>query len=168
MTFNTLDMFIVGAVAISGLLGLYRGFSTSVMSLATWLFALWLPFRFTDEFSEFLPATVESPAARSIIAAGCLFFGAFFLLSFICFLIRKILGATGLGFADRLLGLGLGAVRGIIIVALLAMLATYSNALPKERWWNESRLMPVVLKVSNVIRNKMPSDLSKLFVFNRI
>ncbi len=168
MTFNTLDMFIVGAVAISGLLGLYRGFSTSIMSLATWLFALWLPFRFTDEFSEFLPATVESPAVRSIIAAGCLFFGAFFLLSLICFLIRKILGATGLGFADRLLGLGLGGVRGIIIVALLGMLATYSNALPKERWWNESKLMPVVLKVSSVIRNKMPADLSKLFVFNRI
>jgi len=168
MTFNTLDIFIVGAVAVSGLFGLYRGFSTSILSLMTWIIALWLPFRFTNEFSALLPDSVESPTARAFIAAACLFFGAFLLLSVICFLLRKIIGATGLGFADRLLGLGLGVVRGGIIVALVAMLAGHSSTLPKESWWNESKLMPSVLRVSDVIRKQMPDNLSRLFVLNRL
>jgi len=134
----------------------------------TWTIALWLPFRFTHEFSTFLPATVESPSARLIVSAVCLFFGAFIILSIISLLFRKIIGATGLGFTDRLLGFGLGLVRGVIVVALIAMLATYSSSLPKEVFWNESRLMPSVLKVSAMIRKQLPADLSRLFVLNRI
>ncbi len=169
MTFNTLDMFIVGVVAVSGLFGLYRGFSTSILSLFTWVVAIWLPLKFTGKFSEsFLPDSVGSPAAKTIVSAACLFFGAFILLSVICFLIRKILGATGLGFADRILGLGLGVARGAVIVAFVAMLATYSKSLTQEVWWNKSQLMPVVLKVSNLIRTNMPDDLARLFVLNRI
>lgn len=168
MTFNTLDMFIMGAIAFSGLLGLYRGFTTSILSLLTWVIALWLPFKFTPEFSTFLPDTVESPTARAAIAAAGLFFGAFFMLSLIGWMLRKLMGVTGLSFADRLLGVGLGLVRGVVIVAILAMLATYSSSLPKERWWGESKLMPQVLRISNVIRNQMPESLSRLFVLNKL
>lgn len=168
MNFNTLDLFIIGAIAFSSLLGLYRGFTTSILSLFTWLIALWLPFKFTEEFSSFLPDTVESPTARAIIAAACLFFGAFIMLSLISWMLRKLLGATGLGFADRLMGVGLGVVRGVIVVAIIAMLATYSTSLPKERWWGESQLLPLVLKGSNKIREMMPDDLSRLFLMNRI
>lgn len=164
MAFNTLDLFIIAAVGISGLFGLYRGFTSTIMSLITWITAIWLPYQFTDEFSAFLPATVESPTARAVIAAACLFFGAFIVLSSICLLIRKAFGAIGLGFADRLLGLGLGFLRGTIIVALLAMLATYSKTVPRETWWAESKLMPVVQKFSNVVRSKLPPNLAKLFV----
>ena len=91
MTLNTLDLFIIGAIVVSGLFGLYRGFTTSILSLFTWLFALWLPFNFTTEFSQMLPATVESPTARAIVAATILFFGAFIALSVISWLLRKIL-----------------------------------------------------------------------------
>ena len=58
MILNTLDLFIIGAIALSSVFGLFRGFFSSVLSLVTWIVALWLPFRFTDEFSTFLPATV--------------------------------------------------------------------------------------------------------------
>ncbi len=163
MTLNTLDLFIIGAIFISALFGLYRGFTTSILSLFTWLFALWLPFNFTTEFSQMLPATVESPAARSIVAATILFFGAFLALSLISWLLRKILGVTGLTVIDRLFGVGLGLVRGVVIVALLAMLAS-SSSLPKERFWAESELLPYVLRASDVIRKFMPDNLSKLFV----
>ena len=168
MILNTLDLFIIGAIALSSVFGLFRGFFSSVLSLVTWIVALWLPFRFTDEFSTFLPATVESPVARSAIAAGLLFFGSFIILSAIGLLVRKAIGITGLGIIDRIFGIGLGAVRGVIFVALLAMLANYSSAIPKERWWNESNLMPFVLQVSKMIRSQLPDNLARLFVLNRI
>lgn len=168
MILNTLDLFIVGAIGLSALFGLFRGFFSSTLSLLTWIVALWLPFRFTDEFSTFLPATVESPVARSAIAAALLFFGSFIILSTIGLLVRKAIGITGLTIVDRILGIGLGVVRGVIFVALLAMMATYSSAIPKERWWNESKLMPHVLRVSALIRSQLPDNLARLFVLNRI
>ena len=167
MTFNTLDLVIIGVIAISGLFGLFRGFTTSILSLITWLFAIWLPFNFTTEFSQMLPATVESPTARAIIAAATLFFGAFIALSLFSWLLRQILGATGLGFADRFMGVILGMVRGVVILAVLAMLAG-STSLPQERFWGESQLLPTVIKVSDTIRKFMPESLSKLFVLNRL
>lgn len=165
MSLNTLDLFIIGAIGISGLFGLYRGFVTSILSLFTWLFALWLPFNFTTQFSQMLPATVESATARAIVAATILFFGAFISLSVISWLLRKLLGITGLTIIDRLLGVGLGVIRGVVIVAVIAMFAS-STSLPKERFWGQSELLPHVLKVSEAIREFMPASLSKLFVLN--
>ncbi len=167
MTFNTLDLVILAVISISALFGMFRGFTSSVLSLITWLVAIWLPFKFTPEFSVFLPASVESESARSIISAASLFFGAFIMLSVISWMLRKLLGLTGLGIVDRLLGVGLGVVRGFLIVSLVAMLATYSSSLPREPWWGESELLPVVLKGSKAIRAKMPDNLSELFVLNR-
>lgn len=168
MTLNTLDLIIVGAIAISGLFGLYRGFSSSILSLFTWVFALWLPFRFTNEFSMFLPDSIASHNARLIVSACCLFFGAFIILSLICFLLRKLIGVTGLGFADRLFGLFLGLARGVVIVALLALLGTYSSTLTRESFWQESKLMKPVLRVSEVIRAQLPDNLARLFVTSRL
>ncbi len=166
MTFSTLDLCILGVIALSGLFGLLRGFTSSVLSLFTWLVALWLPFRFTQEFSMFLPASVESPTARAIVSAACLFFGAFIMLSLMSWLLRKLIGVTGLGFGDRFLGVVLGVIRGVLIVALAAMFATHSSTLPKEKFWNDSQLLPSVLKISKVIRAQMPDSLAGLFVLN--
>lgn len=166
MTFHTLDLVILIVIGVSGLFGLFRGFTTSVLSLFTWVIALWLPFKFTPEFSALLPDTVVSPTARTVVAAACLFFGAFVMLSLVSWLLRKILGATGLGFADRFLGLILGVVRGVLIVALAAMLASSSSSLPQETWWQEAKLLKPVLKISEVIRSQMPDSLSRLFALN--
>jgi len=166
MTFNTLDLIILGVIGISSIFGLFRGFSSSFLSLFTWIFALWLPFRFTDEFKPFLPPSVESPEARTLVAALVLFFGAFIILSTIGFLLKKLLGATGLGPLDRLMGVGLGVVRGALIVSLVAMLA--SSTFSSEPWWAESRLMPPVLLVSDFIRDRMPDDLSRMFIVSRL
>ncbi len=168
MTFNTLDLVILGVIGVSGLFGLFRGFTSSVLSLFTWVVALWLPFKFTPAFSELLPATVVSPTARSVVAAACLFFGAFVMLSLISWMLRKLLGVTGLGVIDRLFGVGLGVVRGVLIVALAAMLASSSSDLPQETWWAESKLLRPVLKVSKVIRAQMPDNLSGLFALNSL
>ena len=88
MNLNTLDLVILIGISFSGLFGLFRGFTASVLSLLTWVVALWLPLRFTPEFSLFLPDSVESPAARSAIAAATLFFSVFIMLSIIGWMLR--------------------------------------------------------------------------------
>ncbi|MEM7255824.1 MAG: CvpA family protein [Pseudomonadota bacterium] len=163
MGVNTLDLIILAVIGFSSLISLYRGFSSEFLSLVTWIVALWLPFNYTEQFMAFLPASVESQSARWFISAGALFLGALIVGGVLSWLIRKVVGSATLGFTDKLLGLGLGAVRGLLILAIVAMLATSNPAIPKESWWNESRLLPFVLKVSNVIKSQLPSQYAAWF-----
>lgn len=159
----TLDIIILLVIGVSSLISLFRGFASEALSLATWGVALWLPFSYTEEFMAFLPASVESPSARWFIAAGLLFIGALVVGGMLTWLIRKVIGATTLGFADRLLGLGLGAARGVLIVAVVALLATSNPAIPKESWWNESKLLPPVMRISAFLKNQLPPQYAAWF-----
>ncbi len=163
MTFTPLDIVIIAVVAFSGVVSLFRGFTSELLSLATWAIAFILPFHYTEQFSAFLPESVESPSARWVISAGVLFFGALFFCAIISFMIRKIVGAVSLGFADRLMGVILGLARGVLIVAVVALIGTSNPAIPKERLWNESKLLPPVLKISNMIHNRLPASFAKWF-----
>lgn len=163
MTVTTLDILIIGVIAVSGLVSLFRGFTSELLSLITWAVAFMLPFHYTEQFSAFLPDTVESPSARWFISAGVLFFSALIAFGAISFMIRKLVGAISLGFADRMLGIFLGVVRGVLIVAVLALLGTSNPAIPKERWWNESKVLPSMLKISNIIHNQLPESFAKWF-----
>ncbi len=163
MTFTTLDLLIIAVIALSALLSLFRGFASEALSLLSWAIALWLPFNYTEQFSTFLPESVQSPSARWFISAGVLFFGALIFCSAISFMIRKLVGATNLGFMDRLLGVCLGAVRGVLIVAIVALLATSNPSIPQETWWNESKLMPLTLNISRVIHKQLPASIAGWF-----
>ena len=168
MILSTLDLIIIAVIGISGLLSLFRGFFSEFFSLATWAMAIWLPFNYTEQFMAFLPDTVESPSARWFISAGVLFVGAMVVGSVLSYLIRKILGATGIGLVDRLLGVGIGVVRGVLIVAIVALLATSNPSIPKEKWWNDSKILPPVLIISRFIQNRLPASFSKWFDTKRI
>lgn len=163
MSINTLDIVFLIVIGFSSLLSLYRGFVSEFLSLATWVVALWLPFNYTEQFMTFLPATVESASARWFISAGLLFIGSLVIGGVLSWLIRKSIGASTLGVLDRIMGLGLGAVRGVLILAIVVMLATANPAIPKERWWNESRLLPPVKQVAAVIKNQLPPRYASWF-----
>jgi membrane protein required for colicin V production len=165
MSINTLDLIILAVIGISSLLSLYRGFASEFLSLATWIVALWLPFNYTEQFMTFLPDTVESPSARWFISAGILFIGALVIGGLLSWLIRKVIGGTTLGITDKLLGLLLGAARGVLILAIVALLATSNPSIPQEGWWNESRLLPPVLRVAEVIKNQLPARYAGWFNF---
>lgn len=168
MTLATLDLFIVGVIGASALLSLFRGFTSEFLSLLTWLLAILLPFYYTEQFSAFLPDTIVSSTARWFISAGVLFIGAMLICSIISFLVRKLIGSTGAGFIDRLFGSGLGALRGLLILAVVALLATSNPAIPRERWWNESKLLPVVLMVSKVMHGQLPENIAGWFKIHEL
>jgi len=163
MPLNTLDFVILAVIGVSSLISLYRGFASEFLSLATWLVALWLPFNYTEQFMTFLPATVESPSARWFISAGALFLGALIIGGALSWLIRKVVGGSTLGFTDKLLGFGLGAVRGVLILSIVALIATSNPAIPQEGWWNDSKLISPVLRISKILKSQLPTRYAAWF-----
>lgn len=159
--FNILDLIIIAVIGLSALLSMYRGFFSEFFSLATWVVAIWLPLNYTEQFMILLPETIESDTARWFVSAILLFVGTMLVGGLLSLLVRKIIPSGGGMYL--ILGFGIGAVRGILVVALVALMASAFPPIPTEKIWNESKAMPQVLRVSRLIQNRMPVGIAKWF-----
>ena len=147
-----IDYIFLGLVALSVLLGFMRGFFREALSLASWVLALWLALEFgqifVPVFSEILPSpTLQIWAARLMTFVLVVVAGA---------VVNRLIGMavrkTGLSGTDRVLGMGFGFVRGVLLVGLVVLGAQVLE-LDREPWWDESRLVPYGLQVADQIRD---------------
>jgi len=113
---------------------------------------LWLALEFgqifVPVFSEILPSpTLQIWAARLMTFVLVVVAGA---------VVNRLIGMavrkTGLSGTDRVLGMGFGFVRGVLLVGLVVLGAQVLE-LDREPWWDESRLVPYGLQVADQIRD---------------
>jgi membrane protein required for colicin V production len=135
-----LDVFVVAVIALSTVLSLFRGVVKEVLSLAVWVLAFWLAFHYSFAASRLLEGMIPYESVR---------LGAAFLLIFIAILlagmlasslVSRLVQAGGLGIADRALGAVFGALRGVVVVAVLVMLASLTP-LAQAAAWKQSQLV---------------------------
>ena len=141
---NWIDVALGGALAISALVGLMRGFLKEVLSLIAWGAALYAAWLFAQPVAESYVSKFLSDSYIAYIAAfGGIFIGVLFLIGVVNLLISQVLKATGLGFLDRLLGLILGTVRGVLIGALIIFGLKFMVGTPNQLpMWRDSTLAP--------------------------
>ena len=143
-TLNWIDIALGGALIISALVGLMRGFLKEILSLIAWGAALYAAWLFAQPVAENYVIKFLSDSYIAYIAAfGGIFIGVLFLIGVVNLLISQVLKATGLGFLDRLLGLILGTVRGVLIGALIIFGLKFMVGTPdKLPMWRDSTLAP--------------------------
>jgi len=131
------DYALVGIVLISLLIGAWRGFVREVLSLISWILAFVVALRFAGDFANWLAPWIQAAAVRSVFAHIILFLGVLLAGGLAGWLLSKLIHSAGLGGVDRMLGAGLGLIRGALIVVVLVMVAAHSVA-RKEPWWTRS------------------------------
>lgn len=142
-----IDIIIIGLIAFSILVSLWRGFVSEVLSLAGWVIAFFVASSFYPYLSGYLAQVnsvylQNSEYLRNGIAAAVLFIITLIVCGIINALLSKIIDTTGLSTTDRVLGGAFGALRGILIVAaVLFFLDTFTSASQTELW-KESQLIP--------------------------
>lgn len=148
-SFTGFDWVIVSLVGLLGIVGLLRGFTQEALSLAGWILAIVIVRLFHKDATIWLAPNVGGEAAAAIIGFLVLFFGTVIVA-------RLIAGAAGgfakrslLGPMDRVLGLGFGALKGVILGSALFLLAQFSTGLfdPDEElpdWLMQSRTAPLL------------------------
>jgi membrane protein required for colicin V production len=112
------DIAVLLVVGLTATFGFMRGFVHEVLALAAWAVALIAIHFFHTPLTEQLRESFSAPAAASVLA--------FALLLLLPYLAVKLLakwmsGATRnsfIGPVDRVLGLGFGALKGLIVVVL--------------------------------------------------
>jgi membrane protein required for colicin V production len=147
----TFDFIILAIVLLSAIVGLVRGFLREICSLVTWVLAIWLAWQFGPLLVPHLGGVLSQEpyglwAGRAIVFVAVLVIGAI-----IGFLVNHFVRLSLFSGLDRMLGFLLGLVRGVVIVALVIILAQ-SARLDDEGWWQRSKLVPALTPVATLLR----------------
>lgn len=161
---NWADYFILILIALSAVIGLWRGLLREVISLATWAAAIAIAFLFAEDGAAHLVAYIDIPSLRVAAAFSGLFLATLLLGGLVGILASQLVHYTGLTGTDRVLGMTFGLARGAAIVALL-VLAAGLTPLPKDPWWQQALLLRHFQETAIWLRGFLPPEVAQNFHF---
>jgi membrane protein required for colicin V production len=147
-------------VSLSALISWVRGFIREILSLLAWIGAFVVAFTFSHRLGEVFGSYIKTPSIRTIVASILLFVITFILISSINFGLSFIVNRIGLTSIDRICGAFLGIGRGLLLVALILLLAKLTP-LPRDPWWQNSMLIPKFEPIENWLKSFMPEYIEK-------
>lgn len=153
------DIAILVIVFVSLSIGLARGFIREVLSLFSWLGALWIAYTQAAAAAGYLENHITQLPFRVVIAFAVIFIVSLILFSIVSHLLYRLLAIAGISGIDRSLGLLFGLLRGVVIVALLIVVAAFMDFTSKP-WWQESMLVDYFDPVIELISALLPVDLA--------
>jgi membrane protein required for colicin V production len=154
---NTIDIIVIGVVALSALIAFLRGFVREVLTIGSWLGAsLVTLYGFPLLVGKF-EQWISSKMAADIVCGISLFLVSLILFSILSHMVAGFVRGSALTAVDRSLGLLFGLVRGAILVSLAYMLmfALDPNIL------RGARTTPMMARGAEMLRDMAPSDLAK-------
>ena len=161
---NWVDYLIIIVIALSMLIGLWRGLLREVISLATWIAAFAIAFLFAEDGAAHLAPYLDTPSLRVVAAFGGLFLATLLLGGLVGIVASQLVDYTGMTGTDRVLGMVFGLGRGAVVIAIL-VLAAGLTPLPKDPWWQHSRLLPHFQEAALQLRGWLPPELAQNFRF---
>lgn len=158
------DLVILGLILLSALISLIRGFIREAFSLAVWVLAFWISWMFFRDFALQMQSFIETPSVRLGVAFALLMILSLTAGGLINYLIIRLVQSTGLSGSDRFIGMIFGAARGVLVVAVLVLLAGLTP-LPQDPWWQESRLLPYFEELALWLKEMLPPEVAEKFQF---
>ena len=132
------DYIVIGIVAVSVVLGIWRGVVGEIIALVAWVVAFFAARWWGNEVAaRFLQTAIADPVIRLVVAWIAIVIVVLMLMALLRLTVRSLLKALGLSPTDRFLGMFFGIARGLLIVLILVALAGMTMV-PKEPWWVEA------------------------------
>lgn len=147
---TVLDAIVLILVIGGGIRGFMRGFTYEVMTLLSWLFGVFALRLFHTPVTEWLTGMVGTEGAAPVLAFALIFGGVFFASRFIGRKLGIGVRESLIGPFDRILGAGFGALKGLIAITLLFLLANlatdvaYGGGSERPDWMQDSRTFPLL------------------------
>lgn len=153
------DYVILAVIALSGLLGLFRGLIKELMSLVAYVLAACAAVWWGPQASFWIEGWVTNPLVRSAAAYIIIFILALFGVGLINMMLSAMIERTGLSTADHGFGMMFGLGRGVVIVLVLTTIAGYTQV-PTESWWQASSLVKTAIRFIISIKSHLPLDIA--------
>jgi len=137
-TISILDFVFVGSLAISTVVGFFRGFVSEILSLLIWIIAFWATFTFDSNLGVYLFASIESEASR-------IWFSRLLIMAIVLLIggiINKLLSKiVSWNFSGNLFfGILFGFFRGLVFITIIVLILE-DTQLYNEPWVQDAMLL---------------------------
>ena len=160
MELNYFDVAVVVILALFVLRGFLRGFVGEVAGLVAIVGGLWFAHTYSPLVAQYLTFLTD-PVWRNIAAYVLAFVGVVLVVGLLARLLQKILSFSFVSWADKLAGAMLGFIKGLVICALLLLVA--QRFVHDAAFMRDSRVLPYLNSVIAQVRAHLPQDLVKKF-----
>ncbi len=154
---TALDILMLLLVGGLGFRGVQNGFVTETLSLASWVLAIIAVKLLHGKATAALVDRVGTAVGASVLAFALIFGGTYFLGRYVANRVGGASKSSMLGPFDRVLGLGFGALKGLIGGSILFLFASliydtvYGGKSERPAWMAESRSYPLLNATSHAL-----------------
>lgn len=159
-----IDFIILGIILVSALISLIRGFVREAFSLMVWVLAFWVSWTFFRDLSLRMESLIMTPSVRLGVAFVILMILSLTVGGLLNYLIIRLISSTGLSGSDRFIGMIFGIARGVLLTAILVLLAGLTP-LPQDPWWQQSILIPYFQELALWLKDWLPPEVADKFQF---
>ncbi len=126
---NYLDLFIAIALIIAAIGGYQKGFIKSLTSLVALVAGIYFAIYFSDIVADWLIRNIDINRKYVFIAAFLLTFaGVSFLVHLLGELLDNIASLSALGVINKVAGMAVGVLKGVILMSILILLFNLVNS----------------------------------------
>jgi membrane protein required for colicin V production len=133
-TLGWVDWVLLAVLALSVIVGLWRGAVFEVLSLAGWLVAYLVAQLFTTQVAPHITVGDSGSALNHGVTFAMLFVATLIIWAIAARLVRLLIHATPLKAIDRALGAAFGLLRGAVVLLALATVVLLTPAARSADW----------------------------------
>jgi membrane protein required for colicin V production len=160
---NWIDLLLLLVIGSSVLAGLVAGFARVGVGFAAMILGMFCGFWFYGIVAAYVLDYVSSRAIANLIGFFVILAGVLILGAIVGRILAKFFKWVGLSWLDRLLGGAFGIVRGFVIAAgMVTVLLAFAPS-PPPRSVVDSKLLPYVINVSDVLAALTPREIKDSF-----
>lgn len=134
------DWVLAAALAVSILVGIWRGFTREMLGLASWLLSIAAALWFAPILAPLLQNQIATPSIRLATAYGLIFVGGLVVGALLTALVSALVRKSPLSGVDRMVGAGFGLLRGLLLATALVWVVGQTPA-RSDPWWQQSTLI---------------------------
>jgi membrane protein required for colicin V production len=157
---SAVDWILLAVLALSLLLGLWRGIVQQVLSLAGWVAAFYVSQMYAPMAAAWLPMEGSSQMLRYAAGFVVVFVAVLVATVLVSFVVKKLISAVGLGPLDRLLGSLFGLMRGVVILLAVTVLVGMTP-MRETLAWKQAQGAQWLQQFLHVLKPVLPADFGK-------
>lgn len=161
---NWADFAILGVIALSAVIGFFRGFLRETIGLVTWALAFYCAFISAETTAVWFRDWIDSSSIRIGAGFAVVFIGVLIIGAIVNYVIGRLVSKTGFAGTDRTLGGVFGVMRGTAILVLLVLLAGMTP-LPDDAWWQKSTFIGHLQDGAVRVRSWLPERFADAIVY---
>ena len=158
-----LDLAVLAAVLVSGLLAMLRGFTREVLAILSWVAAAAAAYYFYPMVLPYITPHISKTEIALAAAISAVFIVSLILVSLVTVKLSDIILDSKIGALDRTLGFVFGAVRGLLLAIVAFVFYSWLvNDANQPVWVRNAHTKPILQAGGEKLRELLPDDIDSI------